>query len=130
MVTSTPIPAWLAGEYPFTPRCFRTPDGCALSYLDEGPRAAEAVVMLHGNPTWSFYYRHLVAAVSPRLRCIVPDHVGMGASEKPARRDYTLATRIRDVAALVAELGLERIHLVVHDWAGRSAWASPCNAPS
>jgi haloalkane dehalogenase len=89
-----------------------------MSYLDEGPRADEAVLMLHGNPTWSFYYRDVVRALSPRLRCIVPDHVGMGLSAKPARHDYRLAGRIADVGALVACLGLKRVHLIVHDWGG------------
>lgn len=125
-----PIPPWLAAEYPFTPRCFRTPDGCAMSYLDEGPRAAEAVLMLHGNPTWSFHYRHLVRTLAPRMRCIVPDHVGMGASEKPARGAYTLAARIRDVTALVGQLGLARLHLVVHDWGGAIGFGLATQRPA
>ena len=114
----TQIPAWLAGLYPFTPQSFTTAGGAKMSYLDEGPRSDEAVLMLHGNPTWSFYYRNLVQTVSPKLRCIVPDHIGMGLSEKPQNYDYTLATRIADIEALVASLGLRRVHLVVHDWGG------------
>lgn len=97
---------------------FLTPGGAAMSYIDAGPRSDEAVLMLHGNPTWSYYYRHLVRALAPNLRCIVPDHVGMGLSAKPAGYDYTLAARIADVAALVTKLGLTRVHLVVHDWGG------------
>jgi haloalkane dehalogenase len=89
-----------------------------MSYVDEGGAGTEAVLMLHGNPTWSYYYRHLVRALAPSIRCVVPDHIGMGASEKPAGYDYTLATRIADVEALVAALGLKRVHLVVHDWGG------------
>lgn len=115
---TTPIPAWLAREYPFTPRSLATPHGARMSYLDEGPRGDEAVLMLHGNPTWSFFYRDLVRAVRGTMRCIVPDHVGMGLSEKPQDYDYTLATRIADIEALVASLGLKRVHLVVHDWGG------------
>ncbi len=118
MVTPVPIPGWMAEEYPFSPRSFRTPDGTRMSYLDEGPRRDEAVLMLHGNPTWSYYYRHLVRELAPTVRCIVPDHVGMGASAKPAARAYTLASRVADVSALVAELRLTRVHLVVHDWGG------------
>ncbi|MEO7413085.1 MAG: alpha/beta fold hydrolase [Opitutaceae bacterium] len=117
-MTPLPIPDWLAREYPFAPKAFRTPRGAQMSYLDEGPRSDEAVLMLHGNPTWSFYYRKLVGAVAPNLRCIVPDHVGMGLSEKPQNYEYTLATRIADVEALVLSLGLRRVHLVVHDWGG------------
>lgn len=118
MVTPPQIPAWLAPSYPFAPQTFRTPSGATMSYLDEGPRRDEAALMLHGNPTWSFYYREVVKAVVPTLRCIVPDHIGMGLSEKPENYSYTLATRIADIEALVASLGLKRIHLVVHDWGG------------
>ena len=118
MVTPAPLPAWLAREYPFTPQAFTTPAGARLSYLDEGPRADEAVLMLHGNPTWSFYYRRLVRDLAPTHRCIVPDHVGMGLSARPEANDYTLATRIADLEALVAALGVKRVHLVVHDWGG------------
>jgi len=124
--------------YPFASNWFTTPSGARMHYLDEGPNAAarpdfsgellssavpsppsdEAVLMLHGNPTWSVYYAQLVKAVSPHLRCIVPDHIGMGLSEKPCDYVYSLKTRIDDIAALVASLGLRRVHLVVHDWGG------------
>jgi pimeloyl-ACP methyl ester carboxylesterase len=112
------LPDWLARLYPFAPKLFRTPTGARMSYLDEGPRSDEAVLLLHGNPTWSFYYRDLVRELSPGIRCIAPDHVGMGLSDKPAGHDYRLAARISDVEALVESLGLRRIHLVVHDWGG------------
>jgi cis-3-alkyl-4-acyloxetan-2-one decarboxylase len=112
------IPSWLAPEYPFQPRAFTTPRGARMSYLDEGPRRDEAVLMLHGNPTWSYYYRWLVRTLAPTHRCIVPDHIGMGLSAKPQDYDYTLATRIADIEALVSSLGLKRVHLVVHDWGG------------
>lgn len=112
------LPAWLQRLYPFAPRSFTTPRGARMSYLDEGGRDGEAVLMLHGNPTWSFYYRELVQALAPRLRCIVPDHIGMGLSEKPQDYAYTLAARIDDISALVTSLGLKKVHLVVHDWGG------------
>lgn len=118
MVTPPDIPSWLAQLYPFTPHQFTTPAGARMSYLDEGPRHDEAVLMLHGNPTWSFYYRNLVQALAPTVRCIVPDHIGMGLSAKPDDYPYTLERRIADIEALVASLGLRRISLVVHDWGG------------
>lgn len=118
MVTPPDIPAWLARLYPFSPRKFLTPGGASMSYLDEGPRTDEAVLMLHGNPTWSFFYRDAVHAVRETMRCIVPDHIGMGLSEKPQDYDYTLAHRIADIEALVEMLKLKRVHLVVHDWGG------------
>ena len=77
-----------------------------MSYLDEGPRDGEVIVMLHGNPSWSFYWRHLVNGLKDRYRCIVPDHIGMGFSDKPddADYDYTLQSRVDDVAALLQHL--------------------------
>jgi len=99
-----------------------------MHYLDEGPREGPPVLMLHGNPTWSFYYRNLVLALRGRHRCIVPDHLGCGLSDKPddAHYDYRLASRIEDIDALVARLDLQQpITLVLHDWGGMigMAWA-------
>lgn len=101
-----------------------------MSYVDEGPRSDRAVLMLHGNPTWSFYYRDLIQELSPTTRCIAPDHVGMGLSEKPPRYDYTLAGRIADVEILVASLGLRQIDLVVHDWGGAIGLGFATHHPS
>lgn len=112
------FPAALRAEYPFTPQSFTTPAGAVMRYLDEGPREDTAVLMLHGNPTWSFYYRHLVKALSATRRCLAPDHIGMGLSAKPQDYDYSLARRIDDVVALVRSLGLRQVDLVVHDWGG------------
>lgn len=100
--------------------------GHRLHYLDEG--AGPPVLMVHGNPTWSFYYRELVKALSPSHRCIVPDHIGCGMSDKPDddTYDYTLESRIDDLEALVEHLGIERLTLVVHDWGGAigMGWAA------
>jgi cis-3-alkyl-4-acyloxetan-2-one decarboxylase len=112
------LPDWLRKLYPFKPHRWMTPDGAEMSYVDEGPRSDNAVLMLHGNPTWSFFYRDLIRQISPQMRCVVPDHIGMGLSDKPQAYNYTLETRIRDIAALVKKLGLTRVHLVVHDWGG------------
>ena len=89
-----------------------------MSTLDEGPRGSEAVLLLHGNPTWSFFYRDLVRELSGQIRCVAPDHIGMGLSDKPRDYNYRLAARIADIDALVAALGLSRVHLVIHDWGG------------
>lgn len=116
MVTPEQIPSWLKEIYPFTPRRFETKAG-ALSYLDEGS-GDEAVVMVHGNPTWSFFYRNVVLALRGRMRCIVPDHLGCGLSDKPQDYDYTLGNHIANLTALLDSLKLRKIHLVVHDWGG------------
>lgn len=108
-------------DYPFTGYRFEVRPGIAMHYLDEGPRAGEVLVMLHGNPSWSYYWRHLVLGLRGCYRCIVPDHVGMGLSDKPddARYRYTLRSRVEDLAALLDHLGVrEKVTLVVHDWGG------------
>jgi len=69
--------------YPFQSRWLGR-DGIRMHYLDEGPREGPPVLMLHGNPTWSFYYSDLVLRLRDRYRCIVPDHIGCGLSDKPA----------------------------------------------
>ncbi len=94
-------------------------DGIGMHYLDEGK--GDPVVMLHGNPTWSFYYRNLVLGLRQQYRTIVPDHVGCGMSDKPDDRyyEYSLERRVRDLEALVDHLRLpERMTLVMHDWGG------------
>ncbi|CAD2242867.1 alpha/beta fold hydrolase [Xanthomonas arboricola] len=112
--------------YPFTPQRLEVRPGIAMSYLDEGPRDGEVVVMLHGNPSWSYLWRHLVSGLSDRYRCIVPDHIGMGLSDKPEdapdaqpRYDYTLQSRVDDLDTLLRHLGITGpVTLAVHDWGG------------
>lgn len=70
-------------DYPFEGHRFEARPGVQMHYLDEGPRDGEIVLMLHGNPSWSYYWRHLVLGLRDRYRCIVPDHIGMGFSDKP-----------------------------------------------
>ena len=105
-------------------------DGLRLHYLDEG--AGEPVVMVHGNPTWSFYYRNLVEALRGSYRVVVPDHIGCGLSDKPddSRYDYTLASRVDDLERLLDHLGLDRgLTLVVHDWGGMIGMAYAARHP-
>ncbi|ARD21835.1 MULTISPECIES: alpha/beta fold hydrolase [Shewanella] len=94
-------------------------NGNKLHYVNEGQ--GEPVVMVHGNPSWSYYYRNLVGALSPTHQCIVPDHIGCGLSDKPddPDYDYTLKNRIDDLEALLDHLDVkDNITLVVHDWGG------------
>lgn len=112
-------------DYPFTPHYFDR-NGLKMHYLDEG--AGEPVVMVHGNPSWSYYYRRLVLGLRGQYRCIVPDHIGMGLSDKPGvdRYDYRLASRVDDLDALLNRLQVTQpITLIVHDWGGMIgfAWA-------
>ena len=102
-------------EYPFNPKKISL-DGYKLSYLDEGQ--GRPIVMLHGNPTWSFYYRNLTTLLQNSYRIIVPDHMGCGLSDKPQDYPYCLQTHIDNIEKLLAELGIEKFSLVVHDWGG------------
>jgi len=104
--------------YPFDSH-FLSRGSSRLHYLDEGE--GTPVVMVHGNPSWSLYYRRVVAALSPTYRCIVPDHIGCGLSDKPDddQYDYTLQTRIDDLTALIdATVPEGQVDLIVHDWGG------------
>ena len=101
--------------YPFTAKKISI-DGNTLAYLDEGQ--GPVVVMLHGNPTWSFYYRNLVTLLRDNYRVIVPDHMGCGNSDKPQEYPYTLKTHIDNLDYLLDELKIDRYSLVVHDWGG------------
>ena len=87
-----------------------------LHYLDEGE--GDPVLCLHGNPTWSFFFRHLVRSLSKTHRVIVPDHLGCGLSGRPLDFSYRLADHIANIERLAEALQLERITLVVHDWGG------------
>ncbi len=115
--------------YPFRSH-YETIGGFDLHYLDEGQ--GDPVVMLHGNPTWSFYYREMVKALSPAYRTIVPDHIGCGLSEKPPadRYPYTLDRRIADLETLLHRLSIhERLTLIAHDWGGMIGMACAVRRP-
>lgn len=87
-----------------------------LHYLDEG--MGEPLLFVHGNPTWSFYWRNLISGLKDRYRCVAVDHIGCGLSDKPPKYNYTLAQRIDDLAQLVERLDLTQATLVAHDWGG------------
>lgn len=87
-----------------------------MHYVDEG--AGEVVLLVHGTPTWSFEYRHVIAALSKRHRCIAPDHLGFGLSERPAGFAYTPEAHAAALREFVERLGLDRFTLVVHDFGG------------
>ena len=104
--------------------------GLRLHYIDEGE--GEPVVMLHGNPSWSFLYRNLIDSLRGSHRVIVPDHIGCGLSEKPddSRYTYTLQSRMDDLEDLLDHLGLDReLTLVLHDWGGMIGMAYAARHP-
>lgn len=101
--------------YPFQSH-FLTLGSNNLHYLDEGK--GEVMLMVHGNPTWSFYYRNLVLAFRGHFRCVVPDHLGCGLSDKPQDYNYSLEQHVQNLIQLVKFLDLKDITLIVHDWGG------------
>jgi len=120
---ATELPEDVRIEYPFASNLYDQPgtagsDGpVSMHYVDQG--TGPVVLMLHGNPTWSFYYRDLVKQLSAvGFRCIVPDHIGCGLSDKPQDYPYTLARRIQDVERLLDYLDIRSFSLIVHDWGG------------
>ena len=115
-------PDWVSNElYPIVTRYFETPRG-RIHYVDEGSGAP--IVFVHGNPSWSFEYRHLIAALRNEYRCIAPDHLGFGLSGRsrdPA--DYHPAAHAENFAALMEHLNLDKVTLVFSDWGGPIALA-------
>ena len=94
-------------------------NGLKYHYVDEG--SGEPVVMVHGNPTWSFYFRDLIKSLCGQYRTIAPDHIGCGLSDKPDSKTYgyKLKNRVDDLEVLIENLKIkEKITLVLHDWGG------------
>lgn len=105
----------LKKEYPFEPN-YLSIDKIRLHYVDQGQ--GDPIVMLHGNPTWSFFYRNLAKQFSKNFRVVVPDHIGCGFSDKPLEYQYTLEQHIENQIRLIEKLELKNITLILHDWGG------------
>lgn len=116
MTAQAELPEAVRRHYPWAGRDHTLRSGHRLHYLDEG--TGEVLLMVHGNPTWSFYWRNLVAAFSDRYRCVVPDHLGCGLSDKPQDWSYRLQDHVANLVELIDALDLRDITLVVHDWGG------------
>ncbi len=108
-----------AGTWPYKPRWYETPGG-KMHYIDEGPQDHPAVVLLHGNPAWSFLYRHFIPALlAANLRVIAVDHLGFGRSDKPGDSEaYDVGKHTERLEALLDTLNPHDVTLVCHDWGG------------
>lgn len=113
-------------EYPFASHWLKI-DGHQYHYLDEGQ--GTPLLMVHGNPTWSFAWRRLVKQLSQSYRVIAVDHMGCGLSEKPQEYPYTLATHIANLKTLIQELDLQQITLFAHDWGGAIGMGAAVDLP-
>lgn len=103
-------------DYPFEPHYVEV-GGLRMHYVDEGPRDAAPILMLHGEPSWSYLYRHMIPPCAERHRVIVPDLIGFGKSDKPARvSDYSYQSHMEWLSAFLDALDLTRITLVCQDW--------------
>ncbi|MCL2349113.1 MAG: alpha/beta fold hydrolase [Planctomycetaceae bacterium] len=111
--------------YPFRSHSHNI-NGFRMHYLDEGK--GEPLLFVHGNPTWSFYWRNLVQPLKKTHRCIAVDHIGCGLSDKPSEKEYpfTLKRRIDDLCEFVERLNLKNITLVAHDWGGAIGMGTAC----
>ena len=111
-------------EFPYEPHYLMVPDseggGLRIHYVDEGPKEAEPVLMMHGEPSWSFLYRKMIPIfLEAGYRAVAPDLVGFGRSDKPAdRSDYTYNRHVAWMQAWLEQVDLKRITLVCQDWGG------------
>lgn len=110
-----PINETFDGTFPFTPH-FSSAAGFQMHYIDEG--TGPIALCLHGEPTWGYLFRHLIADLSDQYRVIVPDHMGFGKSETPSDRTYWLQDHINNLEKLVLDLDLTGITLIMHDFGG------------
>lgn len=112
--------------YPFTSQTLSI-DGHRYHYVDEG--AGEPLLLVHGNPTWSFYWRNLIVGLRDRCRMIAPDHIGCGLSDKPADYPYVLARHIDNLKRLIEKLDLHQVTLLAHDWGGAIGLGAAVDLP-
>ncbi len=116
--TSPARPDWVSDEmYPFESRFFTSPSGHSMHYIDEGE--GEPIVFVHGNPSWSFEFRHLVKGLRSQFRCIAPDHIGFGLSSRSSNsEDHYPQAHADAFASLMEYLDLRDITLYLTDWGG------------
>lgn len=126
-ITNNLGPAWLdKNEYPFAPHYFQTEYG-RMHYVDEGQ--GDVIVMVHGTPEWSFVYRKLIKGLSKDYRCIAPDFLGFGLSDKPTSYSYKPEEQAKLLEQFITSLDLKNITLVVHDFGGPFGLSYAINHP-
>lgn len=121
------LPADVRKHYPFEGKRLTLKSGHHLHFVDEGK--GDPLLFVHGNPTWSFYWRRLVQAFAGSYRCLAPDHLGCGLSDKPQDWSYRLADHVDNLVQLIEALDLRKITLVVHDWGGAIGFGAALKLP-
>jgi haloalkane dehalogenase len=120
-------PGWVPEQlYPFESH-FAAIDGARVHYVDEG--SGPPLLLLHGNPTWSFLYRDIIKGLRDRYRCIAPDHPGFGLSTAPAGYGFTPAEHAAILERFVAQLDLTGVTMMVQDWGGPIGFAVATRHP-
>ncbi len=107
--------------YPFESRYIELSGGVKMHYVETGASHAAqtpTILCVHGNPTWSFYYRRILSDLANEARVVAVDHVGCGLSDKPQTYPYSLEQHIENLVQLIVQLDLQRVTLLVHDWGG------------
>jgi len=130
--TTEPKNAWRA-EYPFESHFLEMQSGVRMHYVDEqlaNSPSLNTILCVHGNPTWSFYYRSIVSEFRDQCRIVAVDHVGCGLSDKPQQYDYCLTQHTKNLVQLIEALDLRNITLVVHDWGGAIGLGAAVRCPT
>jgi haloalkane dehalogenase len=117
-------------DFPFQPHYFEN-DGVRMHYLDEGPIDAPVALLMHGMPSWSYLYRYMIPALrAAGYRCVAPDHIGFGKSDKVTDPEwYNIARHTANITRLVQHLDLRNITLFVQDWGGPTGLAQYAQMP-
>jgi haloalkane dehalogenase len=123
---ATPARRGFADEYPFQPHFFDL-NGLRYHYVDEGQ--GEPLLMVHGNPTWSFAWRNLIKDLARDYRVLAVDHIGCGLSDKPPTYAYRLQTHIENLTRFITHLDLQQITLIAHDWGGAIGMGAAARLP-
>src|SRR3989344_5879404 len=107
--------------FPFESRYLTLPNGARVHYVDEG--RGPVLLLLHGNPTWSFLYRDIIAALKDNFRLIAPDYPGFGLSTAPVGYGFTAAEHAAAMSDLVEQLNLKDVTIMMQDWGGPIGFA-------
>jgi haloalkane dehalogenase len=110
------LPKALRADYPFQSHFMRLDGGSTMHYVDEGK--GSLVLLLHDIPSWSFHFRRLLQDLSGQFRCLAPDFIGFGLSDKPAGSDYSLRSLADNILEFCTRMNVGRFHLVLHGWGG------------